>query len=145
MIYYINQDGQDCGFFALYRHILMALYVAERFHFIPYMNISHSDYNDVGKEKHNIFDYYFEQPSGLAREDVLHSYNVVRFKYSHVLWIQNKYMPSNRHFDGIVASYEVTSEYLRELARLRKKYICLKSEIEKKINSDILNLIKKRK
>lgn len=145
VIYYINQDGQDCGFFALYRHILLALYAAERFHFIPYMNISHSDYNDAGKEDHNIFDCYFEQPSGLTREEVLDSYNVVVFHYSHVLWIQNEYMPDNRHFDGIVASYEVTSEYIMELARLKKKYIQLKPEIEKRINHDILNLIKGEK
>lgn len=136
MIYNIDIHEKS-GLFCMYRHILHALYIADRFGFLPYIRINRTYYNNTLEKEDNVFDYYFVQPSGLNWRDVNEAYNVVEYRFGHIRWIEEECGTSPMFAGG----YDINDNLLYALARVAKKYIVLKPNIKEKLEQDIETLL----
>jgi hypothetical protein len=127
------------GFFAVYRHMLDALYFSERFHFTPVVDFGHkwlyAESEEVNGTK-NPFEYYFDQVSSVPLEEAYNSFNVVRFQSIHA-------NIAEQHNE--IRGYRVTEEYIHYMAELMKKYIRFNSYIKPRIENDSMNILNGKK
>lgn len=137
LIYNIVLEGNLSGFFAIYRCVLNALYVSDRFGFIPFIKIINSYYNDSADKKDNVFSFYYNQPSGLEESNVLKANNVVEFSPAHLKWAENSFNKSS----GLLVSYEIGDEYITEMARIRAKYLSYNTHTLERLIGDIKKII----
>lgn len=112
----IELNGENDGFFALVRWTLDALFFCDCFSLKPYVSFSKDClYYDTGMpEDKNPYDYYFEQPLNTEKSIVEKSGSVV------------KYASRNRLKAEILnggISYQVSQEYIVQMARIMKKYL----------------------
>jgi hypothetical protein len=78
--YVIGIFVSGCGIFGLISHILKHIVYAEKFGYIPIVDLQNYDtqYLDpdsLGKE--NAWEYFFEQPSGYSLRDISKSKNII--------------------------------------------------------------------
>lgn len=132
VIYNIDLNCETTGFFALYRYIIDACYVSERFNFIPYVRWYNSYYNNDSEKQENVFEYFFNQPYRLTEKEVKESFSVVSYNTKHSLWLESK----NGAESFLSAGYNITDSYLYEAARICKKYMQLKPEVQQLIEKD---------
>jgi hypothetical protein len=69
-----------CGLFGLISHILKHIVYAEKFGYIPIVDLQNFDtqYLDLGSlGKENAWEYFFEQPGGYSLRDISKSKNVI--------------------------------------------------------------------
>lgn len=108
--------GPNDGFFALVRWTLDALYFCECFGLKPFIRFSDDClYYDADMPLNkSVFDYYFEQPIQEEKDFLKSAKGVVVYKPRNMLKAEM--------LNGGVA-YQVTEEYIIEMARVMKKYL----------------------
>lgn len=139
-VYYDIIVGDETkGFCSAIRDTLYYLMYADALGFVPYIrytdNIPYHEINPVNG-KDNVFEYYFEQPSGIAYSELLHSSKVAHAESVHLKGnftlhdlIQPTAYYSNENFDIAIC------------AEMYKKYIKPNSVVETKLQNDIENLL----
>ena len=133
--YFIDIEGHKAGFYAIYRFILNALYVADRFGLIPYVRITRTEYNDDFEKKENMFDRFFLQPSTTENE-LSYSFNVVSFNYAHLRWAEDEFNEKS----NLLAGYHVTDIYISTMAEIRRKYLQYNEKVISAVNKDLKSL-----
>ena len=137
-VYYVVdlQNDRAAGFFALLRQVASACYVARKLGLVPHINIEGSIYND--KDGHNgiknLFEYFYEQPSGLKIENIKENENFFIFDYNHLKLTDNSFLKRDVK---IVAGYDINDLYLSAMGKVVKDYFVFKQEFWDQINQDI--------
>lgn len=131
IIYYIDMDNLNSGFFAVYNKLLTLLYFADYYGLKPVVRYGEGFYY---AEQHpvngteNPFEYYFEQPLGIALADIQ--------KYQCVL----KQRKENSNLANLLNEnsngYSRSEQFLNEMARISGKYIRLNPVIAKQISEE---------
>ena len=123
-------DGRDNGFFAMVRWTLDAFYFCECFGLNPFVEFSDSSlYHDEDMPSgKSVYEYYFEQPFLADRQTVESARGVVI------------YDPRNRlkaeSLNGGI-SYQVTEEYITQMAEIMKKYLKFNKETQRIISEQL--------
>ncbi len=130
--YYIKMLDCQSGFFAIYRWILNALYVADRFNMIPCFDIRHTFYTE-GEEE--FFKKYFVLKNGV--DSIEDKSNVFLYVGGHLAWFDEAHGLSKE----LPCGYDVDDKYISDLAILRNKYLDFNLDIKNEINNEINNLI----
>ena len=140
IIYSINLENKGKGFFAFYREVLVACAVAERYGYIPYVEIKGSAYNtpEIGE---NVYEYYFEQYENLEKETVEQAYNGVTYNRYHMYLIEDEYIDNKMWAGG----YSVSKEYIEFLGKIKRKYISVKPIVKNRILDEFTKLLKDKK
>ena len=134
LIYDITMTENRVGFFAIYRRILNALYVANRFNMIPYVSIKDTFYTE---ENEDFFKTYFKLKIGV--DNILDEPNIIKYQEGHFFWLDDKHNINQDY------NYNVNDDYINELASIKNRYLDFNSEIESKIIIQTDNLLNKEK
>ena len=130
----IRENGNGWGFFAEVRAMLAKMVFAERFGLTPYIEWG-SAFLYTEKQllngTHNAFEYYFKQPNGMTKQDVLESSYVTESKSAQGVVIEREFKRD---------TYEMTAEYQSKLAEMYRKYIRLNEKTEKMIQNDLKDI-----
>ena len=130
----IRENGNGWGFFAEVRAMLAKMVFAERFGLTPYIEWG-SAFLYAEKQlvngTHNAFEYYFKQPNGMTKQDVLESSYVTESKSAQGVVIEREFKRD---------TYEMTAEYQSKLAEMYRKYIRLNEKTEKMIQNDLKDI-----
>lgn len=119
IIYYIEEDNENFGFFAMYRAWLEYLYFADVCGYIPVVCAGE---NFLYKEKAlihgtgNPFEYYFEQPAAISVYNAKKSSKVIVSDLLHRQMVE-------LIFTGKYNNYKCNKRYIREMSYIVKKYI----------------------
>lgn len=126
IIYYIRISAKS-GFCVLYKNVLELIYFADRLGFIPVVeftkDILYSE-EELFLNTNNAFEYYFRQPDEVSLETALQSENVIFSKMSDL-----------KVFTGELG-YELNEDQLHELAKIHRKYISLRKELEDEFSKE---------
>ena len=134
VLYVINNFNPSSGFFYSWCETCRGLMVAERFGFTPVVDWSKGAYYDKNGLNGcmNPFEYFFEPVSAVSSDEVLKSMNVAY--YNHHTFVKP------------FALYDYRSDEELELfAKINRKYIKLKSNLQAKIEKDIDELLCEKK
>ena len=135
VIYKIDIKGGRTGFFAIYRQILQMLYVCDKLNFIPYITVKESSYNDNNSD--NAFEHIFLQPNEITFHDIQEAAVIVEGTREHIANVES--ISNNK--EDLIGGYEVKRQLLEILAFIEGKYIRIRPEILKKIETEISDLI----
>ena len=127
----IRENGNGWGFFAEVRAMLAKMVFAERFGLTPYIEWGSAflyTEKQLVNGTHNAFEYYFKQPNGMTKQDVLESSYVTESKSAQGVVIEREFKRD---------TYEMTAEYQSRLAEMYRKYIRLNEKTEKMIQNDL--------
>lgn len=127
LFYYIDWASRD-GFCAVLNRIIKLLCAADSFGVTPAIRIP----NDIFlyAEKKNVYingsnnpwEYFFEQPGGVAVEEVEKSCNVIRAN-------GNLFAHEFEAKEGTVHAYRTSEHDMNVMVRLARKYIRMKQEL----------------
>ena len=132
-------NGNNYGFFALFRYVVSSMYVCLRTGFIPHVITKGTRYDRFPGD--NMFENYFEQPFNTKTEDVLQSFNVIEHNEKHIDLIEQM----NHNSSDLTNGYVISDDYLRLMANIIKRYVRLKPEVKEKLEQQINGLIKQPK
>ena len=130
----IRENGNGWGFFAEVRAMLAKMVFAERFGLTPYIEWGSAflyTEKQLVNGTHNAFEYYFKQPNGMTKQDVLESSYVTESKSAQGVVIEREFKRD---------TYEMTAEYQSGLAEMYRKYIRLNEKTEKMIQNDLKDI-----
>lgn len=136
LIYHIQYNTYT-GFFAIFRNVLEQMHYADGYGMIPFVSWGDQSpyYEKDGVDGcTNVWEYYFEQVSGLTKDDVDQSYAVIPMKQ----WISVKEDVRN---DG----YIVDERYVKVLGSIVSKYIRIRKNVEEQMKHDIEQLFQGKK
>ena len=136
IIYYIEEDSADLGFFAMYRCWLEYLYFADVCGYTPVISAgNHFTYKEEIKVNGtaNAFEYYFVQPAEVSLREVKISRNVIESDLDHRKMVE-------LILTGKVCSYKYNKRYLYMMSNIVKKYIKLNKETKDFINRGLMKL-----
>jgi len=129
IVCHVEIGGKTEGFFALVRWTLDALYFCDCFSFKPYIRFS-SDvlYYDESMSCDNPFEYYFLQPVYPTSEVLKTAKTLVKYE------TRNR-LKAELLNGGI--SYQVTKEYIEQMAGIMKMYLRFNEETGKQIEQQL--------
>lgn len=119
IIYYICEDNESMGFFAMYRCWLEYLYFADICGYVPVIYAGHhfayrEENHAVGTR--NPFEYYFVQPAGLGLYEIKKTYKLVTSNLLHREIVELVYT-------GKYGEYWYTQDYLKVMGNIVNKYL----------------------
>ena len=121
-IFYVIKRTPGAGLFSNLTFVLNHLKIAEKYSFIPVIDMENfpTIYNEDNKINGtlNSWNYYFKSVSKYSLKEVYKSKNVI---------FTNDYFSK-----GMLASYEMSNK--KEFKKIIKKYIFIKPDIQKEIN-----------
>ena len=130
----IRENGNGWGFFAEVRAMLAKMIFAERFGLAPYVewgkSFLYTEKQPVNGTE-NAFEYYFRQPNGMTKQDILESSYVTESKSAQGVIIEREFKKD---------TYEMTAEYQSKLAEMYRKYIKLNETTKKMIQNDLKDI-----
>lgn len=136
ILYYINENSEQLGFFAMYRCWLEYLYFADVCGYIPVIDtgeqFAYREEKSVNGTK-NPYEYYFLQPSAIGPAEVKSSYQVIRSDLVHRKMVEII-------FTGEYFSYKYNKRYLHEMSRIVKKYIQFNASTREYLKKSIQKL-----
>lgn len=139
IIYYIDLDRLDSGFFAVYNKLLTLLYFADYYGLKPVIKYGkgfcYAEQHSVNGTS-NPFEYYFEQPMGIGLVDIQN----YRFILRHRKENSNLANLLNQNSNG----YSRSEKFLNEMAKISEKYIRLNSIVGKQISEETAPIRNKR-
>lgn len=119
IIYYIYEDGENLGFFAMYRAWLEYLYFADVCSYTPVIragkNFPYRE-NMLVYGTGNPFEYYFNQPAAIQVQEAKKSNKVITSDLIHRQMVELV-------LTGKYSHYKYTDRYMNEMAQIVKKYI----------------------
>lgn len=130
IIYYIDEDDKNVGFFAMYRWWLEYLYFADICGYMPVICAgSHFSYREKEAIDHttNPFEYYFLQPAGISLQEAKVSNQVIMADQTQRAMVE-------LILTGKMGNYKYNKQYLQMMARIVKKYIKLNQSTQDFIN-----------
>ena len=138
--YYLIEISGDklAGYFALYRQVITAVYLADKLGLIPCINVRDTLYNDT---HNNLFDYFYEPVCKKSQYEILKEDNYFRFEGRHLELVENAFV--NEKYEH-ACGYHITEEYITELSTVVKKYFRLKSDFKAQVDEEIKNILKGR-
>lgn len=126
------------GLCGMLRVILEYLSVAEKFNFIPVVNIGNKSlYYDSGMDDKtlNVFEYYFKPISDISCKALKECHGIVNCRYSHMhLGLNDETLFGS-------SLYTVSEDTIAQWANTYKKYIKLNDEVNEHIHSDLLGVL----
>ena len=130
MVCHVNVQEKNAGFFALVRRVLDALYFCDCFSLEPFITFSNDSlYYDVSMpQDRNVFDYYFEQPC-------FSDSNIFKTKRTVVKYAWRNRLKAEALNKG--DAYQVSEEYIVQMARIMKKYLHFNKETQKLIDEQL--------
>lgn len=131
VIYYIHEENENLGFFAMYRYWMEYLYFADVCGFTPIVDACNSfAYCEDGnvREKRNGFELYFCQPSQIRLQEVKFSNKVIYSNVIHREMVELVYTGKCNH-------YLYTQKYLYVMSKIVKKYMKFNENTRNYINS----------
>lgn len=137
VLYHIKTEYSGSGFFADHNCLLAFLYFADKYGMKPVVEY-HPDY--CYAEDHpvngttNPFEYYFKQPDGISLEEMYTCQRVVRSRKENT----NDAVMLNKNHNG----YARTDQYIKEMARITKKYLILQEDVKTIIFEHMANLFR---
>lgn len=135
-VFLIDMEESHSGFFAEHNRLLALLYFADKYDMKPVVRF-HPGY--CYAEQHEVngttnpFEYYFEQPAGIALEDV--------WSYKRVFRSRKENSYEVNHLCEDANGYMRSEKYLTEMARITAKYIRLNAPVKKKLDQEMQELI----
>lgn len=118
-IFYIKEDNENVGFFAMYRYWLEYIYFADICGYVPVVHagehFAYKEKKPVNKTK-NAFEYFFKQPTKIGIASMRMSCNVVHSELLHREMVEMV-------LTGKICHYKYNRQYLYMMARIVKKYI----------------------
>lgn len=127
------------GFFALLHRLLCGLYFADRLGLIPvadaWVGCAYEEQIPVNGSR-NVFEYYYEPLSDITMQSALNSQNVVRISDFNMDLVFLKY-----HCEW----FNMSETFINEMGRLYKKYIRFNEATREKLDTDVLNILQKKK
>lgn len=133
IIYLVEENNGDYGFFAMYRRWIEYLYFAQICGYTPVIRAGSDFIYQETLENRNgndAFEYYFEQPSEISLEEVCRSYRVVFSEVRHRQMVEYVFL-------GKYDCYYYNKHYLNIMSKIVGKYIRFNSETWSYINSGI--------
>lgn len=127
LFYYIDVASRD-GFCAVLNRIIKLLCGADSLGVTPAIRIPNDIFLYAEKENvyingsNNPWEYYFEQPGGIAVEEVEKSCNVIRAN-------GNLFVHEFEAKEGSVHAYRISRHDMDVMVRLTRKYIRMKQEL----------------
>lgn len=119
VLYYICEENDNLGFFAMYRYWLEYLYFADVCGYMPFVDagkgFAYHEENEIEGKK-NTFEYYFCQPSQVKLQEVKFSNKVVRSDTMHREMVELVYTGKSNH-------YSYNRKYLLAMSKIVKKYM----------------------
>lgn len=139
IIYYIDMDKLDSGFFAVYNKLLTLLYFADAYGLKPVVRWGKSfcyaqEHPVNGTE--NPFEYYFQQPAGLSLTDIQ--------RYSCVLKARKENSNPANALNENPNGYSRSESFLNEMARISARYIRLNEVMSRHIAEETAAVKAKR-
>ena len=138
-IFLILMDTPGRGLGAYLHMLASALYLAERFGFVPVVYFGEKCmYFDAGIKETNPFEYYFCPVSDVSFEDAKESSNVFLYREAHFEHCARLILGNERmnRWSGYNSDYD----YLQTLARVVGKYLELNRTTRNYIDTDELKL-----
>lgn len=130
IIYYIHEDGQNLGFFAMYRAWLEYLYFADVCGYTPVIragkNFPYQE-NVLVYGTGNPFEYYFDQPAAIQIQKAKKSNKVITSDLVHRQMVELV-------LTGKYSHYKYTDRYMAEMAQIVKKSLRFNNHTMKYIN-----------
>lgn len=125
------------GFFATFRRTLDALYFADYYNAVPYIEYSqeflYAEKEPVNGTK-NPFEYYFSQTTDLslsaAKNVIIYSQN-------------NRYLAEKLNFQSW--GYVVSDKYINDMSKIMAEYISLNEPTEEYIKNSIIRCLNKKR
>ncbi|MCM1261851.1 MAG: hypothetical protein NC313_03945 [Butyrivibrio sp.] len=136
ILYYIEENNKDLGFFAMYRYWLEYLYFADICGYLPVVSAGKDfAYKEEGavNETTNPFEYYFLQPSAISVQETRHSKQVILSDIVHRKMVE-------LIFTGKAGNYKYNKRYLSMMSYIVKKYVHFNKYTEEYINESIKKL-----
>lgn len=133
ILYYIEENSTDLGFFAMYRYWLEYLYFADICGYTP---VICADDNFPYKEDKplygttNPFEYYFVQPSAISPKEAKHSNKVILSDIVHRNMVELV-------FTGKTSHYKYNSRYLYMMGHIVGKYMMFNHKTKEYIESSL--------
>ena len=139
-ILYFYNDSNVRGFFSLFFLTLDALNLAEQYHLTPVLVWGkHTLYfQEEITETDNPFEYYFDQPTIISKQDVFEAARVMVFNDANR---QADYYIPYTVASKMVSDIELAQEYIASRAILYKKYFHYKEEVQKYIDDNLKRVI----
>ncbi len=142
-IFLLDIKGNRIGLPCYIRYVILALYEVEKLNFTPVIKFS----DTVGwlqetcevNGTNNIFEYYYSQPDTVTLEQVYRSHHVFSCNITSLLTRANKDLGFYEE-NSLLASYNVSEEYLEIMGEIYKKYLHLNKSAETYIK-DGINLL----
>lgn len=135
VLYLINEKYAYYGFGAILREVLDGCMVADELGFYPVVTVSEYSYYAEEKGflgKNNPWEYYFEQPVNIGVETYEQGYRTTVMSRDDLAMIIERYKN-----DG----YRLSKEYFIEAARIWKKYIRIRKELEVELKDEVDKVI----
>ena len=119
IIYYIKEENENFGFFAMYRYWVEYLYFADICGYTPVIcagnQFAYKEKNIINKTT-NSFEYFFLQPGAVSLHEAKHSNKVVMSDIMHREMIELV-------LTGKTNNYKYNNRYLFMMAHIVKKYM----------------------
>lgn len=136
VVYRIEEDNKNLGFFAMYRYWLEYLYFADICGYTPVIsagdNFAYKEESEAAGSN-NPFEYYYVQPSEVSLREVRFSNKVIFSDVAHRKMVE-------LIFTGKVNNYKYNKQYLRMMAHIVKKYIRFNPNTERYMNENLKKL-----
>lgn len=138
----LENQSQYGGFCAIWIYFLNRLTFSDKMGFYHVINWNQSEYY---QEKHpvngatSIYEYYFQQPSGISLKEAKQSCCVV---YD---WNNPEYGFNDVFHVGGDKDYQFTAKDIAKFAKIQKKYIRLHPDLAEKISNEIKQLLQGKK
>lgn len=132
-IFLLDIKGNRIGLPCFIRYTVLALYEIEKLNFKPVIKFTDTAgwLQETGEVNgtNNIFEYYYSQPDSVSFEQVYKSYHVFSCNITSLLNRANKDLGFYEE-NGLLASYQVSEEYLEIMGSIYKKYLYLNEQAE---------------
>lgn len=140
IIMYLKRDSGSGGFCAEWVYWLNRLSFSDKMGFKHCIDWYASQFfKEEEIENQNIFEYFFEQPSGIAVEEALKSQNVI-FDYNTIDYGYYDFFAPGRNDDYVFSEKDIA-----DFAEIQRKYIKIKPCLKEEIDLDIMMLLKDKK
>lgn len=133
ILYYIYENNAALGFFAMYRYWMEYLYFADICGYTPIICTSRKcAYREEGAVAgtHNVFEYFFRQPSNIGIKEAKHSSKVILSDIVHREMVELILTGRTNH-------YGYTEKYLREMGEILSKYIIFNDHTMQYLNEEL--------
>ncbi|MGP1612369.1 MAG: hypothetical protein ACTTG8_04705 [Catonella sp.] len=131
VLYLINEKYAYYGFCAILREVIEGCMVADELGFYPVVTMS--EYSHYAEEKgflgkNNPWEYYFEQPVGIGIDTYNQGFRTTSMSRDDLAMIAERY-----NNDG----YRLSKDYFSETAKIWRKYIKIRKELEFELQSKV--------